>query len=154
MRLTNLIAKSEQRPLLCRQAASQLPERSRQPGTGDCTVCVGCSVACGDYGVARYALTLHTSCRLLSSSQSHSLPHSTLPVEQRIDTALLNSALTSVVCALPERCLPEHCKLRSSRCLRVFLPHWYSSLTQLIDTLTRRTHTICCRRDDNGYYCC
>ena len=52
VRLTNLIAGSEQRPQLCRQAASQFPERNRQPGTDDCTACVGCSVACGDHEVA------------------------------------------------------------------------------------------------------
>ena len=51
--------------------------------------------------------------------QSHSLPHfhSALPVEQRTDTALLNSALASGVCAFTERCLHV-----SSRCLHTSSP--------------------------------
>ena len=55
--LSHPIAKPEQRSLLCRPHLSS-PERSQQPGTSDCTACVGCLRGETTEWHSRYALTL------------------------------------------------------------------------------------------------
>ena len=90
---THPIVKPEQRSLLCRPHLSS-PERSQQPGTSDCTACVGCLRGETTEWHSRYALTLfaHTLSPLRVSFAVTYTP------TQRTDThiARTHSALTQV----------------------------------------------------------
>ena len=83
--------------------------------------------------VSAYTPPLFVLIPPLSASQSPSVhTHSALST----DTALLNSAPTSVVCALPDRCLhiSSRCLHTSSRSQRtdISLSYMYSALTSVL----------------------